>query len=62
MSMKNSLKFPDKFIWGTSTAAAQIETASDHIWKGVPALDGSVLDQTIAHEQQRAEDVEYIAR
>ena len=54
--MSKTLKFPEGFIWGTSTAAAQIETASDHIWNGVKAIDGSILKNTIAHEQQREED------
>jgi beta-glucosidase len=54
------LKFPSDFIWGTSTAAAQIETASAHNWRGVKARDGYVFEETIGHEKRRAEDVEYI--
>ena len=47
------LRFPDHFIWGTSTAAAQVETASDHIWKGFAAKDGYVYDRTTDHEKRR---------
>lgn len=58
--MSKVLTFPKDFIWGTSTAAAQIETASDHIWNGVKAIDGSILNDTIAHEKQRSEDAKLI--
>ena len=51
--MSKVLSFPKDFIWGTSTAAAQIETASDHIWNGVKAIDGSILNDTIEHEKQQ---------
>ncbi len=60
--MKNSLKyqFPENFKWGTSTAAAQIETASDHNWKGVKAKDGAVFENTSSHENHRQKDLQYI--
>ncbi len=58
-------QFPKNFLWGTSTAAAQIESASAegscHDWKGERSLDGSVLDKTIDHQNHRAEDAEIIA-
>jgi beta-glucosidase len=56
------LNFPSDFFWGTSTAAAQIETASEHNWKGVKSRDGHVFDRTSDHEKRRDEDVEHIAR
>jgi beta-glucosidase len=56
------MAFPDQFFWGTSTAAAQIETASDHIWKGVRSLNGHLFEQTADHERRRAEDAPLIAR
>ena len=56
------LEFPEGFLWGTSTASAQIETASDHIWKGVKAKDGYVFDRTIDHEKRRLEDLSYITK
>ena len=59
--MPQNLQFPDNFIWGTSTAAAQIEQASDHIWNGVKAIDGTTLKETIAHDKFRMEDAEKIA-
>ncbi len=54
------LQFPDDFLWGTSTAAAQIETASEHNWKGFKSKDGYIFDRTADHELRRAEDVEII--
>ncbi len=56
------LTFPNDFLWGTSTAAAQIETASDHNWKGVRSRDGHIFDRTSDHEKRRDEDVEHISR
>lgn len=56
------LQFPKDFLWGTSTAAAQIETASEHNWKGVQSNDGFVFDRTTEHEKRRMEDVEYITQ
>ena len=58
--MKKS--FPPDFIWGTSTASAQIETPSAHNWRGVPSKDGYTFDRTTDHELRRDEDIEYIAR
>ncbi len=55
-----TLQFPDDFIWGTSTAAAQVETPSDHNWRGVKSKDGYVFDQTTQHELRRMEDLENI--
>ncbi|RMF00491.1 MAG: glycosyl hydrolase family protein, partial [Bacteroidetes bacterium] len=60
--MSKVLSFPDHFKWGTSTAAAQIETASDHNWRGVVARDGSVFNRTTDHELRRYEDLEHIVR
>lgn len=56
------LSFPADFKWGTSTAAAQIETASEHNWRGVVAKDGAVFERTTDHELRREEDIEYISR
>lgn len=55
------LDFPNGFLWGTSTAAAQIETASDHNWKGFKSKDGYTFDRTADHELRREEDVDIIA-
>jgi len=55
------IQFPENFIWGTSTAAAQIETASNHEWKGLLSKDGHVFNRTADHEKRRTEDVQYIA-
>ena len=53
--------FPNDFIFGTSTAAAQIETAFDHDWQGVKATDGNIFDRTTDHELHFKEDAEIIA-
>ncbi len=55
-----TLRFPEGFIWGSSTAAAQIETASNHQWKGLQAKDGYIFDRTVDHELRRDEDIQYI--
>jgi len=56
------LDFPKGFIWGTSTAAYQIETASEHDWKGVVSNDGTVFDKCSMHDLRMEEDLEYIAQ
>ena len=56
------LNFPPDFRWGTSTAAGQIETASDHNWKGFKARDGHLFERTTDHERRRLADVDHIAR
>jgi beta-glucosidase len=58
---KMRLTFPDGFVFGTSTAAAQIETAFDHDWQGVKARNGSVFQRTTDHEKRLKEDAEIIA-
>lgn len=54
------LQFPASFFWGSSTSVHQIETSSDHNWRGFVARDGHVFDRTIDHELRRMEDLEYI--
>jgi len=56
------LKFPDGFFWGTSTAAAQVETAGEHPWRGLRAKDGYVFERTTDHEKRRTEDAGFITR
>jgi beta-glucosidase len=56
------LTFPQGFQWGTSTAAAQIETAYEHTWLGVKARDGAIFARTTDHELRRAEDAGYISQ
>lgn len=53
--------FPSDFIFGTSTAAAQIETAFNHDWQGITAKDGHVFERTTDHELRFKEDAEIIA-
>lgn len=55
------ITFPDYFRFGTSTAAAQIETAFEHDWQGFKARDGFVFDRTTDHELQFKEDAKIIA-
>jgi beta-glucosidase len=55
------LSFPDNFIFGTSTSAAQIETAFEHDWHGFEARNGFVFDRTTDHEKRFKEDAEIIA-
>lgn len=53
--------FPANFIFGTSTAAAQIETAFEHDWQGVKSRDGYIFNRTTDHELRFYEDAELIA-
>ncbi len=55
------LQFPDHFRFGTSTSAAQIETAIDHDWQGFIALDHSIFNETTDHEIHWQNDVEIIS-
>jgi beta-glucosidase len=55
------LVFPEHFFFGTSTAAAQIETAFEHDWQGFKARDGYVFDRTTDHELHFKEDARIIA-
>ncbi|MBL7856530.1 MAG: glycoside hydrolase family 1 protein [Cyclobacteriaceae bacterium] len=55
------LIFPDHFIFGTSTAAPQIETAFEHDWEGLKARDGFTFDRTTDHELRMKEDAAIIA-
>ena len=55
------IKFPDHFVFGTSTSAYQIETAFDHDWLNVRASDGHVFNRTTDHEKRLQEDVSIIA-
>jgi beta-glucosidase len=54
------LTFPPHFLWGTSTASAQIETPTDHNWRGVKSKDGYTFDRTTDHELRQDEDIELI--
>lgn len=56
------LLFPKDFIWGTSTAAYQIETVGDNEWKGVISIDDTVFDKCSMHDLRREEDIEYIVK
>lgn len=56
------LLFKRDFLFGTATAAAQIETASAHNWRGLVARDGVVFNRTVEHEKHREEDAEFIVR
>ncbi|HCW05775.1 MAG TPA: hypothetical protein DGG95_00215 [Cytophagales bacterium] len=53
--------FPNDFIFGTSTAAPQIETAFEHDWQGVTSKDGFVFERTTDHELRFKEDAEIIS-
>jgi beta-glucosidase len=57
----SELKFPDHFVFGTSTAAAQIETAFEHDWQHVKARDGAIFERTTDHEKHFEEDAAIIA-
>ena len=57
-----TIRFPDDFLWGITTSAAQIETASDHQFRGLQARDGYLFTRTTDHERKRIADVDIISR
>ena len=56
-----NLSFPANFIFGTSTASSQIETAFDHDWQGIKARDGHLFERTTDHELRLEEDAKIIS-
>jgi len=56
------LVFPEHFMWGSSTAAAQVETAGEHPWRGLRSMDGFIFERTTDHELRREEDAKIIAK
>jgi beta-glucosidase len=55
------ITFPKDFLFGTSTAAYQIETAFEHDWTGVKSRDGHIFGRTTDHEKRHQEDIEIIS-
>ena len=55
------VNFPPDFIFGTSTASTQIETAFDHDWQGFKSRDGHLFERTTDHELRLEEDAILIA-
>ena len=56
-----TIRFPDNFIFGTSTSSYQVETAFEHDWHGVKSRDGHIFNRTTDHEKYFVEDARIIA-
>ncbi len=56
-----TLSFRPGFIFGTSTASTQIETAYEHDWQGFKARDGHLFERTTDHELRFQEDAKIIS-
>lgn len=55
------IKFPEDFIFGTSTSAYQTETAFEHDWLNLRSRDGNTFLRTTDHEKRLDEDVAIIS-
>jgi beta-glucosidase len=55
------ITFPPDFLFGTSTAACQIETAFEHDWKGIQSRDGNIFDRTTDHERRFHDDINIVS-
>jgi len=58
--VKERIKFPDHFRFGTSTSAVQVETADGHDWMGYESRDKTLFHRTTDHELRWEEDVDII--
>ena len=54
------MRFPEKFILGTSTSAFQIEGGSQTEWRGFRGEDGTLIGNAIDHYWRLKEDLKYI--
>ena len=52
--------FPKQFLWGTSTAACQIESTKGTSWYGLETRDQTSVDKNIEHDRYRTEDAKII--
>ena len=53
--------FPEDFLFGTASAAAQIETPVGHDWENVKIFGGGRFTRAIDHELHRMDDAKIIA-
>ncbi|MGP8198702.1 MAG: glycoside hydrolase family 1 protein [Limisphaerales bacterium] len=56
------LKFPDQFLWGTATAATQIEGHINNEWTDFVARDGRTCHPACDSYHRYAEDIEWMSR
>ncbi len=57
-----SLKFPDRFLWGTATSTTQIEGHIDNEWTGFVARDGGTCGVACDSYHRYAEDIEWMGK
>jgi beta-glucosidase len=56
------LKFPEQFLWGTATAATQIEGHINNEWTDFVARDGSTCRIACDSYHRYAEDIEWMSK
>jgi beta-glucosidase len=60
--MSGSLKFPEKFLWGTATSPTQVEGHVVNEWTDYVAADGGHCRMACNHYHRYEEDVDWMAR
>ena len=62
MSRDDTLKFPDKFLWGTATSPTQVEGHIDNEWTNFTAQDGGNCRVACDNYHRYPEDIEWMTR
>lgn len=59
-SFRSPLHFPQHFLWGTATAATQVDGNVENEWTGFTAPDGGTCRRACDHYHRYREDVQWM--